>query len=79
MYLESYVAVIIASISTPSPLHINRSPYRAGGERHVGQKGLLVAPLATLTRIHRFLYHDARFTEVTETMLVTNHSADEVS
>lgn len=68
----------------PSPLDQERvlenskSPNRAGcGE--MGREGLPAAPLATLTRIHRFLYEDARLTEVTQTMQSTSCSGDEES
>lgn len=53
----------------------NKSPNRAGwGD--MGRESLPAAPLATLTRIHRFLYGDARLTEGTETIQSTCHSAD---
>ena len=68
----------------PSPLDQERvlenskSPNRTGcGE--MGREGLPAAPLATLTRIHRFLYEDARLTEVTQTMQSTSCSGDEES
>lgn len=107
MYIESCVAIIIASISAFSPLffinrdrvkkadekeksklplpldqervlHNNKSFDRAGW-RNMGREGLPAVPLATLTRIHRFLYDDARLMEWTETMHSTSHSVDEES
>lgn len=38
------------------------------GWGNVGLEGFPAAPLATLTRIHRFIYHDARFMEGNETI-----------
>ena len=66
----------------PSPLdqervlQKNKSPKRAGWVE-MGRGGLPAAPLATLTRIHRFLYDDARLTEGIETIQSASHSADE--
>lgn len=37
---------------------------------------LLAAPLASLIRMHKFLYDDAPLTEGTETVQSTSHSAD---
>lgn len=59
-------------------LQNNKSLDRVGW-RDMGREGLPAAPLATLTRIHRFLYDDARLMEWTETMQSTSHSADEES
>lgn len=107
MYIESCVAIIIASISAFSPfffinrdrvkkadekekgkfplpldqervLHNNKSLDRAGW-RNMDREGLPAVPLATLTRIHRFLYDDARLMEWTETMHSKSHWVDEES
>ena len=59
-------------------LQNNKSLDRAGW-RDMGREGLPAVPLATLTRIHRFLYDDASLMEWTETMHSTGHSADEES
>lgn len=49
------------------------------GRGNVGLEGFPAAPLATLTRIHRFIYHDARFMEGNETIESVNNSVNDES
>lgn len=57
-------------------LENNKGPARAGWVE-MGRGDLIAVPLATLTRIHRFLYDDASLTEGIETIQSASHSADE--
>lgn len=85
-YIESCVATIIASMSAFSPLYFdNRDRLNKAEEKkaksevrweNVGREGFPAAPLATLTRIHRFLYDDARLIEGTETIESTSDSVN---
>lgn len=66
----------------PSPLNQervlqNNKSLGRSGWGNMGREGLPAPPLATLTRIHRFIYDDSRLTEGTETIESINHSADE--
>ena len=57
-------------------LQNNKGVNRVGWE-DMGREGLPTAPLASLTRIHRFLYNDGRLTEGTTSLQSMSHSADE--
>lgn len=105
MYLESCVAIIMASISAISPFFVNLGRAKKACEKRekknqvplsdqrrllrknqglnqvgweaMGREGLLpAAPLASLSRMHKFPYHNARLTEGTDTMQSTSHPAD---
>lgn len=92
IYVESCVAIIMASVSAVRPLFVNRGrgkevdeeknrvplpmndkrlfkrsekPDRLGWEE-MGREGQTGASLATLTRIHRFLYDDAHLAQESE-------------